>query len=151
MAIKCTRNDIVKELERMKNIIHDHMINSFQLVGETCIKLIRDRSEGKPNWTDRSGNLRSSIGYILFVDGEPFIDGGFNLQSNKGNNPFKGINIGSEYAEKLGLSISERYVLVVVAGMNYASYVEKKDYDVIAFVEADARKQAEKLLKGLKL
>ena len=74
---------------------------------------------------DLSANLRSSIGYVI-LDGntkkeEDFMQFG-DGSKGKATGLEKGIEVAKQYK---GLK------LVVVAGMEYATYVEAKGYDVI--------------------
>lgn len=75
------------------------------------------------SFTDRTGNLRSSIGYSVLLDGNVIDEG------------FKGTQEGQSQAqtviEELATQFDEGYVLIGVAGMEYAAAVESKGYDVI--------------------
>lgn len=135
-------------LAEMPKKIEEIIVNVFAHTGETIINKIKDRPDGKPNWTDDTGNLRSSVGYIIYVGGKEAVVGGFDLVNNKGSNPSSGIDVGKSFAKKVALSINDaKYALVIAAGMNYAEWVEKKDYDVILFVEGEARDMVKKRLE----
>lgn len=80
-------------------------------------------------YKDQTGNLRSSIGYIIYRDGAA-------VRRNFEASPGEGTETGDvgraeaeRYAETVqpGMGIS----VVVVAGMDYAKYVEAKGKDVI--------------------
>jgi len=118
--------DVIKIVKRAEDVI----IEQFQIVGEQFIADARNNG----TYTDRTGNLRSSIGYIIFKDGEPLSESFPGITK-------EGIDHGRKVAEanvpKKGLAI------IVVAGMNYAYYVEAKNYDVIT----GSSYAAEKLLK----
>ena len=75
------------------------------------------------NFTDRTGNLRSSIGYVLAKDGDIIDVGGFESISGPEGNNGEGISEGKKYAEELGKSSGSGYTLIIVAGMNYAEYI----------------------------
>ena len=87
------------------------------------------------NFTDRTGNLRSSIGYVLAKDGDIIDVGGFESISGPEGNNGEGISEGKKYAEELGKSSGSGYTLIIVAGMNYAEYVEAKGYNVLTETE----------------
>lgn len=75
--------------------------------------------ENSPGFFDWTSNLRNSIGYMIVYNGQ-VLDNDF--QSNDGYN----------FASSLMARIpSDCYALICVAGMEYASYVEAKGYDVI--------------------
>lgn len=104
-------------------------------LGERVVEYARDDMSNARHYTDRTGNLRNSIGYVIVQDGR-IVD-----QSFVGNTaPTAGYDgdttlahkIGQDYAIEVAqrLSKSKTY-LVWVAGMEYASYVEAKGFDVI--------------------
>lgn len=85
------------------------------------------------NWTDRTGNLRSSIGYIICEDGQPVYESEFqrvNGPDREGTDPH-GEEIGKAYALSLAAS-TKGLALVVVAGMSYAVYVADRGYNVLS-------------------
>jgi type IV secretory pathway VirB6-like protein len=108
-------------------------IDVLHAVGEQFIADARNNG----TYTDRTGNLRSSIGYIIYKDGKPFND---SFPGNKTD----GIRTWPQVASGQAKVPQKGFALVVVAGMNYALYVEAKNYDVITGSSYDA---AEKLLK----
>ncbi|WP_417444643.1 HK97 gp10 family phage protein [Joostella sp.] len=97
----------------------DKMLNTLQYAGEQFVN--KARLTG--NYTDRTGNLRSSIGYIILKDGQ-IID-----QNFSGNN--EGQEKGKETADEVSQQYPNGFVLIGVAGMEYAAAVEAKNYDVI--------------------
>lgn len=99
---------------------------------------------------DQTGNLRSSMGFILAKDGQIINSGGFESVSGPKGSGSEGIKEGREYAEKLARS-SNGYVLIVVAGMNYATAVESKGFNVLTrsgtFLEEEANAMIGRILK----
>ena len=97
----------------------DKILKVLQFKGEEFVN--KARLSG--NYTDRTGNLRSSVGYIILLDGKVV------------HRNFKGKAAGKEQGERVAhevsLSYPKGYVLIGVAGMNYAAYVEAKGFDVI--------------------
>lgn len=105
------------------------------------------------NYEDITGNLRSSIGYVIAYAGKIITEGGFHKIQGHGSNMQKvefttkaGKEVsfwakgkfgdGSEGSRR-GLELahskisSSGYSFVLVAGMEYASYVSSKGYDVL--------------------
>lgn len=97
---------------------------------EVCARRFVADARSINTYTDQTGNLRSSIGYIIYRDGRE-------ERRNFGKNPGTGRTDGSaglvaaeNYAA--GIDVPERGIcVVVVAGMRYAEYVEAKGKDVI--------------------
>lgn len=99
--------------------IHQDILEVYRYIGEEFVN--KARTSG--NYSDRTGNLRSSIGYIILFNGKIVEQ---NFEGNtEGKN--QGINAANELAEQH----PEGYVIIGVAGMKYSAYVEARNYDVI--------------------
>lgn len=129
----------------------DRMVAAFSqnldLLGLKAVRFIRDRG-AEASWTDQTGNLRSSIGYILVRDGEVISGGGFETVNGprRGDADKDGSKEGRGFADSLAERYPAGYALIVVAGMDYAAYVEAMDNkDVLAGGEIFLRKEVRKL------
>jgi hypothetical protein len=89
-----------------------------------CIDMVK-RAKSTNTYIDRTGNLRSSIGYVLCINGVE-VDSSFKGVGEEGVR--KGYELATRIAGNAG---SNGIVAVVVAGMDYALYVEAKGYDVL--------------------
>ena len=123
----------------------------LQYVGETVVNDIR--TSHISNWTDQTGNLRSSVGYILSVNGRPVGMSDFAVvvgpKAEEGADE-NGSQLGRDYAQSLAALYPSGIALIVVAGMEYASYVEKRDNKtVLAQGEIEARKLVEQMIREL--
>ena len=126
--------------------IHMLTIRAIASLGEQCVRLARDRAP-ELSWIDHTGNLRSSIGYIITHNGNIVQYSDFQ-QVKQGS---EGTKTGKDFATEIAKRFSSEYVLVVVAGMNYAEYVEAKDNkDVLATPELFANKELHKMFERLK-
>ena len=93
--------------------------------GETFVGYARSLH----TYDDHSGNLRSSIGYIIVRDGENVIE---NFEeSERGTDKSTGISAGRQLAHTIALSYPSGLILIGVAGMQYAAAVEANGYDVV--------------------
>jgi hypothetical protein len=110
-------------------------------VGEQVLNAARLTNSYK----DQTGNLRSSIGYVVAVDGEIVQMSSFDTVK-EGREGSRG---GKEYAMQLVRDFPQGIVLIVVAGMNYASYVSAKGYDVLDSSELLADKLVPQMLQQL--
>lgn len=119
----------------------ERLIQTFIYVGEACVKEARI----KANFKDQTGNLRSSIGYVLMYDGRIVKTSEFDAVQS-GN---EGSTVGNKFAERLAQKSAKNkgVTLIVVAGMNYASHVVARGYDVLDSSEILAKQ----LLKRLNL
>lgn len=98
-------------------------------------------------FNDQTGNLRSSIGYILMYDGEVLTED-FQL-SPAGTDKQTGIEAGKDEAERISKESPEGWAIILVAGMEYASWVENMGYDVISGTTLGADKKLQKALNNV--
>jgi len=108
------------------------VVDDLNYLGMKAVRFIRNRDSAS-SWIDRTGNLRSSIGYIVVLDGVVIGASDFSAVTGPEGAGSEGAGEGRRYAEKLASKFRKGYALIVVAGMNYAAYVEKMDNkDVLA-------------------
>lgn len=133
---------LMREAERVERLT----IRALSKLGEQCVTKIRNRA-GDKSWYDQTGNLRSSVGYVIAHNKNIIQYSTFN-QVMQGS---EGVKTGKDLAEELAKRYSNNYVLIVVAGMNYAEFVEAMDNkDVLASTELWAREQVPLMLEKLK-
>ena len=122
-------------------------IRALSYLGEMCVIEAKDRPQ-EASWFDQSGNLRSSIGYVIVHNGKIIKYSEFN-QVKQGTD---GIKEGKELATELAKQYKNGYALIVVAGMNYAELVEAmENKNVLASAELFARKELPNMMKKLKV
>lgn len=135
-------NDIDATFKALLAEVDRQLIESLSRVGEEAVKLAK-MIPPERGFKDRTGNLRSSIGYVVLVDGKPV-----NVAFAAVKGGHAGVNEGQRLALQVG-SKTEGYALVVVAGMNYAVHVESKGRDVLTSAEKFAEKEVAKHLADL--
>jgi len=123
-------------LKGQQAVIEQAIINRLKFVGEKFIANARTNG----NYKDHTGNLRSSIGYIIIKDGVQLAQ---SFPGIAGVGKSKGLQV----AEDAALKFPSGLVLICVAGMDYAAAVESKNYDVLTASSITAEQD---LLKGLK-
>lgn len=144
-------DDMMAKLNSKAQRIVERYLEELDKLGYDANGYIRDRT-AEESWMDQSGNLRSSIGYIVVRDGEICKSGGFNRVDGpkRGESSSDGSKEGRSYAERLASSYPTGYALIVVAGMEYAAYVEAKaNKDVLAGGEIFLKKEVRKLVRRL--
>jgi len=143
------QNDINRQLEQARREIDVKVTSVFKYVGEMCIKVAREDGA----YHDVTGNLRSSIGYVIFCRGQ-LVSETFNL-ANGGSGKGKSNAVSTARSYAIGLaekwSGSNDYVLIVVAGMNYASSVESRGLNVLVTAEQYAETALPRMISMLKL
>jgi hypothetical protein len=123
---KFTPTDISNMLQDHLDRINGGLISIFQRVGE---EFARDAKNGvnisgafpKGDYTDQTANLRSSIGYVVMHDGAII------AQNFERFDP----SLNRVVQENLVNSFGLKWVLMGCAGMDYASYLESRGYNVI--------------------
>lgn len=95
-------------------------------------------------FNDDTGNLRSSIGFILSYNNEVVVSK-FE-ESENGTDRASGIREGMEYSKLLSREHPTGFVVTIVAGMEYASFVEALGYDVLTGSTMGVGKRFEELL-----
>ena len=137
-------SDIQKRCNAFVEQVEKQQIKRLQALGEKC--LIEARMN--KGYMMQTGALCSSTGYTIFVDGVALhsqFDAASGAESNAAQ---KGIKAGEELAERIGKE-TKGIALVVVAGMNYASYVEAKGYNVLSSAEHLAERELPRMLEKL--
>lgn len=146
VTLVTSREDLNKATAEFKDRIHRVTLSEISAVGLEIIRNARqkqghDEYQGQINtatklaggsldlatgvgFNDQTGNLRASIGYIVLFNGVQLVEDFTGVAD--------GIKQGREVAAKEGASYPKGFVLVIVAGMEYATYVEDLGYDVIS-------------------
>lgn len=139
-----TKDDVRKRFDAFLDEIEKKQIARLQRLGEMC--LIEARTN--KGYMMQTGALLSSTGYEVFVDGVA-IHSQFDVASGAdGEAATKGVKLGQSIAEKIGKE-TKGVALVVVAGMNYAAYVEAKGYNVLSSAEHLAERELPRMLEKL--
>lgn len=101
-------------------------------------------------FNDQTGQLRSSIGYIITYDGAvvnfDFDSSEAKVKSGAEDKREQGKSLAIEYANSL-VQNTKGYGLICVAGANYAFYVEAKGFDVITGSSLQATETLRKWFK----
>lgn len=125
MAIK----DIVREMDRFFEKTQQAVFTVDQVTGEKFVRNARQTDTYK----DRTANLRNSIGYSAVSPRQ--------RSENANNDAKKAISEAEGQIEEHGITM--------VAGMNYARYVEAKGFDVITMSWEKAKDDHKRLLERM--
>jgi len=135
--MQAVNDSLLRQIENSEKAI----INSLSYVGEYCINEARTGG----TYTDQTGNLRSSIGYVLVKDGQVIQQSSFQ-QVKQGT---EGAREGETFAKQIVSKFPKGICLIVVAGMKYASYVSAKGFNVLDSSEDLAANLVPQLMKQL--
>ena len=120
---------MTKPKDDVRSLLASHMmrvreaiVSRLSEIGELSVALAR----ASGNYTDRTGNLRSSIGYVVAENGVVLASSSFGSILGASEGPRKGRALANEIASQ-----SRGLVLILVAGIDYAQYVADKGFDVL--------------------
>ena len=126
--------------QRLKGL-EQAAIRTLAYCGELCLNVARSTNSYK----DQTGNLRSSIGYVVTVDGRIVNQSDFETVKKGGD----GSKQGAAFAKQLVRRFPKGICLIVVAGMDYAVHVKNRGYDVLDSSELTADRIVPYMLKQL--
>lgn len=129
------KRDIRKIFDKLGERTETVCINLLARTGEEFVKIARLQG----NYIDQTGNLRSSIGYIILKDGV-IRQRDFRHSDKEGSDKETGVREGEQLAVSLVSDYPNGSVLICVAGMKYAAFVEameNKDVMTLAANKAE--------------
>lgn len=132
--------------DKAKSDITNFIVTRFKQIGEEAVRIARETGD----YNDITGNLRSSIGYIIMVDGRTVTDGKQKQYSGPKGDGSAGVKAGKELLDKLKAKFPYGIVLILCAGMEYASFVENvRGKNVLVSATHVAESLADKLIGKL--
>lgn len=146
MGIRATFSmDTVRaQFDGFLEMVQKKQIERMMLLGEKCLTEARNNR----GYMMQTGALLSSTGYAVFVDGVAVHTQFDAAAESSGEYGAVGVKTGQDLAKAVGEQ-TEGVSLVVVAGMNYASYVEAKGYNVLASAQQLAERELPVMLDKL--
>lgn len=157
--------EIDRQLEEAIAVAKRFWVKRLSVIGEKCVNKARslpgpnlavfwDSEKGQPKrhipkhtpgYIDWTANLRSSIGYVVVMDGQIMDMSSFEPVKGKSGDGKEGSKSGKEFARSFASKFPNDIALIVVAGMAYADYVQRDGYDVTASAELLAEELLAKL------
>lgn len=122
------------------DIITDSVLDALQMA---CLE-VTNNAKALSTYKDQTHYLRSSIGFVVFDHGEKIAE---SFSSTGGEAGSAGAEAGREIAEEAAKQYTNETVAVIVAGADYALYVESKGYDVISGPCSELNEVLSKYLK----
>lgn len=139
--------ELQKRLNQIKDSVDRRLAMELRQVGEEAVTFSKENK----GYHDRTANLKNSISYALYKDGEL-------LEQHIGSipKPEEDVNGQAQVADNLaryatqdGVVKPQGYTLIVVAGMNYGKYVEDKGYNVLYLTQNYLREELKKVINGI--
>ena len=119
------------------------IIHSMEVAGQQGTNEARAHGE----YTDQTGNLRSSTGYVISDEGAIESSSSFDAVKNGSDGATQGKNL----AKSIAGSIKGKKAIVLVAGMDYAPYLQAKGRKVMGDAEEIIKRSLTKQFNDLGL
>lgn len=132
-------DEIDRQIEAEILKAENAIIKKLSYIGETAINDARSNGD----YLDQTGNLRTSIGYVILRQGKVVSLSDFNKVKGESTD---GKQKGKALIDDLKSKYSQGFVLLVVAGMDYAVYVESLGRNVLSSSKLLAESMAKRLL-----
>lgn len=143
-----TRADVRRAVEARKTAFRQAVLNRLEMVGWEFVRAARSKSASEGGFRDVTGNLRSSIFFVVVDHGRAAKE---NYETSRnGSDKQTGIRQAKELARTLLSNYSEGYALIVGAGMSYAGVVESRGKDVITGSSLEAEEMLRQAIERLK-
>ncbi|NDV81334.1 HK97 gp10 family phage protein [Bacteroides sp. 51] len=144
------KNDIKKMFDKVGEDAERIIVGIFQQAGEEFVKFARMQAP-ENSFYDHTQNLRNSIGFVIVRDGRIIRE---DFKEQGGGK--EGVVAARQLCSELARTYSSGYVLIGVAGMKYAAYVEAiESKDVItraaSFTEEHIKNMGQSLFKRLSI
>ena len=141
-SAKRIRERINDAIERRKAAL----IAQLFYIGEECLANAR----ANHLYLNQTGNLCSSIGYCVIVDGQIVHEGEWRETAGLQGDGKDGMQKGMEYLHNLATEQpTEGITFLMVAGMPYAQYVEAMSLDVLDTSEQMAKAKIKSMIDRL--
>lgn len=166
-----SRTDVKKLRDKLnygRGKLVEFLVRQMCAIGEQCVKIARENGD----YNDITGNLRSSIGYIVLSNGNVVQGSAFRampvapgykkvkrivngkevtVKIKVGGDGQAGAKAGESLLNKLKAEYPYGVVLILCAGMEYAAFVENvRGKHVLVDAELEAQRLLEKLDKYIK-
>lgn len=139
------REALQKRLNEKRELLVKYLNMRLMQLAEEAVTYSKENK----GYQDRTANLKNSISFALYFDGEL-------VTSQVGNIPKAEEAVGGQdavnaalesYAQQEGVVAQKGYSLVIVAGMRYGKYVEDKGYNVLHLTKYYLRSEMKKIFE----
>ena len=150
MAVKAEFNtrgivELQRKLLERKEALKRVLDMKLQQLAEEAVS----HAKHNKGYKDRTANLKNSISYALFYDGELVTQQVGDIP-NPQEAPKEHNGVASnleQYCSEEGVVRPSGYSLIVVAGMEYGAHVEQKGYNVLHLTKYFLRDEMRKILE----
>lgn len=122
-------SDVEAYIQSETQVFFDELVDRIRQTGRTLVDKARAKTKSEGGFGNITWNLRSSIGYLIIYNNE-VVETYFPTVGDGG----EGSATGERYAREIAtlIDLYEGIQLVIVAGMEYATFVERAGIDGVA-------------------
>ncbi len=150
LTMRNSEDDLRRAMMRSYERIIESIGESLFMV---CTNAV-NRARSTDTYKDQTNNLRSSIGFVIYFNGQSIYR---DFQKSGSGIGGEGVDAsgkqgqlqGESLADKVAAKYASGFVAVIVAGMDYALYVEAKGYDVLTGSTLDIDKELSEFLSTI--
>jgi hypothetical protein len=133
-----------KQVEKYLRFFSQRIENMLLYQLEYLVAELQNHAKLSAGYEDQTSNLKSSIGGVVLKDGNPISYKGFDGSPT-------GTSTGMDFINSLISEQGRGYVIILVAGMEYATYVENKHgLNVLKQSELKMLRELPKIMDSLK-
>lgn len=136
-------DEIMRGIGNAADALVDDIVTTMEIA---CIEVVR-QARMVNTYTDQTGNLRSSIGYSVYKDGM-LVTEGYEAHPKREDGK-DGVSSARLFTEEIHRNYEGRTCAIIVAGMDYAVYVESRGFDVITGSAKNFAPIFEKYIKAI--
>lgn len=135
------KQEIIRYIKSRYQVIENALLYRLEFL----VTELQNHAKASGAYQDQTSNLRSSIGGVVVKNGKVIEYRGFEGTQ-------EGSSTGLEFINSIIGEMGSGYRIILVAGMNYASYVEEyHGKNVLKATELKAQQDIQVLMKELKL
>lgn len=139
------REALQRRLNEKRQQIINYLNMRLMQLAEEAVTFSKDNK----GYQDRTANLKNSISFALYLDGELVTSVvGKIPKAEETEEGQEGVSAAfNEYAQQEGVVAPKGYSLIIVAGMRYGKNVEDKGYNVLHLTKYFLRDEMKKIFK----
>ena len=132
-----------KKLIERREIMINYLTHALSELGERAVTYSKDNK----GYKDHTANLKNTIDYALFLDGELVCVGDHKeLNGTEKDKAHFIPDAAIKYAQQQGVIASKGYSLIITSGVDYGQHVENKGYNVLYLTKFFLKDEMKKII-----
>lgn len=132
-----------KKLMEQREIMINYLTYAMAELGERTVTYSKDNK----GYQDHTANLKNTIDYALFLDGELVCVGDHEeLNGTEKDKAHFIPDAAVKYAQQQGVIAPKGYSLIIASGVDYGQHVENKGYNVLYLTKFFLKDEMKKII-----